>query len=112
MFHIVIFPGAKSPLRSDRHEAEKSGFGTEPSRAVRIKAEARHPLPSAVGWRKGLSYSQETYIATLSAVSILLYFVLRYGARAPAWATLLPLYATLIVGGTPLVLVLVRKLVA
>jgi len=79
---------------------------------VREQRAAKSPIQTAAGWDKVFPHSQETYIAILSALGILLHFVLRYAVRAQAPATLLPLYATLLIGGAPLVLALVRKLIA
>ncbi|MFI5117729.1 MAG: hypothetical protein ACHP8B_13645 [Terriglobales bacterium] len=103
-------------MRPDLHEAEKSVVGVEPSppvgTTVREQRAAKSPIQTAAGWDKVFPHSQETYIAILSALGILLHFVLRYAVRAQAPATLLPLYATLLIGGAPLVLALVRKLIA
>jgi cation transport ATPase len=103
-------------LRPDLREAEKSVVGVEPSPPVGTRVRAQHaatpPVRPTAGWQKVFPHSQETYIAILSAAGILLYFVLRYGVRAPAPATLFPLYATLLIGGAPLVLALVRKLIS
>ena len=102
-------------MRSDLHEAEKQVVGVESSipGGTRVGGYAATPpgqLPA--GWKKVLPHFQETHIAILSVACILLYFVLRYFVQAPAPATLLPLYATLLIGGAPLVLALVRKLIA
>jgi heavy metal translocating P-type ATPase len=70
------------------------------------------PIQPPGGWRKVFPHSHETYIAILSAAGILLHFVLRYSVRAPALTAALPLYATLVIGGAPLVLALARKLIA
>lgn len=103
-------------MRPDLHEAEKSVVGVEPSppvgTTVREQRAAKPPIQPAARWDKVFPHSQETYIAILSALGILLHFVLRYAVRAQAPATLLPLYATLLIGGAPLVLALVRKLIA
>lgn len=52
--------------------------------------------------------SQETYIAIFAAACILLHFFLRYAVHAGSVA-FAPLYATLLIGGAPLLLDLVRK---
>ncbi len=103
-------------MHSDRHDANSSVLHAELPYAVGPEAgkprAGTRRLPTAASWNGVQPYSQATYIAIFSAASILLYLVLRYAARAPVSVTLLPLYATLIVGGTPLILVLVRKMVA
>ena len=58
-----------------------------------------------------LSFSGETRIAILSAAGILFHFVLRILGLNPT-ATLIPLFLTLLIGGVPLVLSLVRRIVA
>jgi len=57
-----------------------------------------------------LAFAKETYIAYLATVGILLHLALRYGFRAPALASSVPLYATLTLGGLPLVFELARKM--
>ena len=103
-------------MRPDSHEAEKSVAGVAPSPLLSMIARqqraATPPVQPTAGWGRVFPNSQETYIAIFSATGILMYFVLRYGVRAPASTALLPLYATLLIGGTPLVLALVRKLIA
>jgi cation transport ATPase len=54
---------------------------------------------------------KETYIAATTIVAIALHLVLRYGIHAPLRVALAPLVVALLVGGTPLVFDLVKKLV-
>jgi heavy metal translocating P-type ATPase len=54
----------------------------------------------------------ESFIAILAITCILLHLALRYFVGAPRIAWLAPLYITLIVGGTPLVFSLARKVLA
>jgi heavy metal translocating P-type ATPase len=54
---------------------------------------------------------KETYIAGTTIVAIALHLVLRYGIHAPLRVALAPLVAALLVGGTPLVFDLAKKLV-
>jgi len=57
-------------------------------------------------------YSRETYIAAFSLAGVLLYLVLRFVIYASPLVTLLPLFATLVVGGLPLLVSLGRSLMA
>jgi heavy metal translocating P-type ATPase len=59
-----------------------------------------------------LRLPQEKYIAIFSAIGILLYLIARYAVHTKLGIALIPLYATLIVGGVPLVVQLARKLLA
>jgi len=54
---------------------------------------------------------KETYIAGFTMIAIVLHLVLRYGAHAPLRVALAPLIVVLLVGGTPLVFDLAKKLV-
>jgi heavy metal translocating P-type ATPase len=54
---------------------------------------------------------KETYIAGITIVAIALHLVLRYGTHAPLRVALAPLVVALLVGGTPLVFDLAKKLV-
>ncbi|HUI43983.1 MAG TPA: heavy metal translocating P-type ATPase [Terriglobia bacterium] len=54
----------------------------------------------------------ETYIAILASAGIALHLALRYGFGVSAESSQLPLYATLALGGVPLVVDLCRKLLA
>ena len=58
------------------------------------------------------TYSLETYIAAFSFAGVLLYLALRFVIHSSPWVTLLPLYATLLVGGIPLLISLGRSLMA
>jgi len=55
---------------------------------------------------------KQTYIAVLASVGILLHLALRYLAGAGPLIANLPLYATLVAGGAPLVVDLSRRLLA
>lgn len=57
-------------------------------------------------------YSGETYIAAFSLAGVLLYLALRFVLHASSSVTLLPLFATLAVGGVPLLISLGRSLIA
>src|SRR5689334_2616767 len=57
-------------------------------------------------------YSRETYIAAFSLSGVLLYLALRFVLRASPIVTLLPLFATLAVGGVPLLVSLGRSLIS
>ena len=54
---------------------------------------------------------KETYIAGFTIIAIVLHLVLRYGTHAPLRVALAPLIVALLVGGTPLVFDLAKKLV-
>jgi hypothetical protein len=54
--------------------------------------------------------SKETYITGTTIVAIALHLVLRYGKHAPSRVALAPLVIALLVGGTPLVFDLAKKL--
>ena len=54
---------------------------------------------------------KETYIAGIAIIAIALHLVLRYGTHAPLRVVLAPLVFALLVGGTPLVFDLAKKLV-
>ncbi|HYV11475.1 MAG TPA: hypothetical protein VE980_11295, partial [Pyrinomonadaceae bacterium] len=62
--------------------------------------------------RHELGHSRDTYIAAFSAAAVLLHLILRFLLRASPFITLLPLIATLGIGGFPLLLSLVRSLAA
>ncbi len=64
------------------------------------------------GWWSFFSHPKETYIAVLAAAGILLHLALRYlvGAAPAVWKP--PLFATLVIGGIPLVVTLSRRLLA
>ncbi len=52
----------------------------------------------------------ETYIAAITIIAIALHLVLRYGTHAPLRVALAPLIVALVLGGTPLVFNLAKKL--
>src|ERR1700686_4056283 len=54
---------------------------------------------------------KETYIAGITMIAIVLHLALRYGTHAPMRVALAPLIVVLLVGGTPLVFDLAKKLV-
>jgi heavy metal translocating P-type ATPase len=54
---------------------------------------------------------KETYIAGFTLVAIALHLVLRYGTHAPLRVALAPLIMALLVGGTPLIFDLAKKLI-
>jgi heavy metal translocating P-type ATPase len=58
-----------------------------------------------------LRLPKETYIAGITMIAIVLHLVLRYGTHAPLRVALAPLIVVLLVGGTPLVFDLAKKLV-
>jgi heavy metal translocating P-type ATPase len=57
------------------------------------------------------SLTKETYIAGLTIIAIALHLALRYGTHVPSRVALAPLVVALLVGGTPLVVDLAKKLV-
>jgi heavy metal translocating P-type ATPase len=59
-----------------------------------------------------LSVSKETYLAVLCAIAIAAHLILRYIARLPARACLLPLFVALALGGIPILIILGKKLSA
>jgi len=62
----------------------------------------------------GTSFSRlpkETYIAGIAIIAIVLHLVLRYGTHAPPRVALAPLMVALLVGGTPLVFDLAKKII-
>src|SRR5438105_3183191 len=110
---MVISPETKS-LHPAVHQPEESVAQRSAAAAASAQSLRRAPhSPQPVKrWHKLFGRPQETYIAILSAAGILLYFVLRYAASLQTSATLIPLYATLLIGGVPLVVALARKLIA
>jgi heavy metal translocating P-type ATPase len=54
---------------------------------------------------------KETYIAGITIVAIVSHLVLRYGTHAPLRVALAPLVVALLIGGTPLVFDLAKKLI-
>jgi heavy metal translocating P-type ATPase len=83
------------------------GSGLEP------RTHAGSPARAADGQAKSksrLPHAKETYIAYLATAGILGHLALRYAFHAPALASTVPLYATLALGGLPLVFELARKM--
>lgn len=61
--------------------------------------------------KRGLAFSSlEAGIAVVAAVSILIHLVLRYAVRSSPIAWLIPLYLTLVIGGVPILIDIIRKL--
>ncbi len=85
-------------------------------RKVRKPAEAAPDRPAAFSTRVGHPFTSfqwaETFIAGMSAFCILLHLALRFLFRVPRGSGLLPLAVVLVVGGTPLIMRLTRRLVA
>lgn len=93
--------------------------GTPAAPRSGIEAEARptgepehvRPAAEATTQAKSLSpHAKETYIAVLATAGILLHLALRYLFHTPAAVWAAPLYVTLILGGVPLVVALVKRL--
>jgi len=57
------------------------------------------------------AFPKETYIAGFTLLAIALHLALRYGLHLPERASLLPLFAALVIGGAPLVYELAGKLI-
>lgn len=68
-----------------------------------------HPQHSR---RKRAPVSGQGTIAILATLGIVLHLVLRYGAHTSRPITLIPLYVTLLIGGTPLIVGLAKRVVA
>jgi heavy metal translocating P-type ATPase len=66
-----------------------------------------HPGRSQAGWWIA---PKETYISVLASAGILCNLALRYALHRPASVSVIPLYATLLLGGLPLVADLTRKM--
>src|SRR5271165_2679831 len=60
--------------------------------------------------KPGFAASKETYIAGFTLVAILLHIILNYALHFPALTYNLPLLATLVIGGVPMVWELLKKL--
>jgi heavy metal translocating P-type ATPase len=104
----------------------KTGMATK---LAAIPSAARSPYEEPVktrlggSWsvidRKGMAkmrrlfrYPPETYIAFVALVGILTYLVMRYALSLPQAISNVPLFVVLLVGGLPLLITLVRKLLA
>ncbi|MGC1413812.1 MAG: hypothetical protein WA817_00905, partial [Candidatus Acidiferrum sp.] len=55
--------------------------------------------------------SKETYIAGITLLAIMLHLVMRFAAHASARVALIPLIVALVIGGTPLIFDLAKKLI-
>lgn len=64
----------------------------------------------AVPAKPGFVPSKESYIAALTLVAIVLHVVLKYALHFPALPSDVPLFVALLIGGLPLVWVLLKKL--
>jgi len=89
---------------------------TRPAGAGSQTERSHAPVPSprsgqGGGRRSWLARPKETYISVLALAGILLHLILHYGFHAAALISMAPLYATLVLGGVPLVADLVRKAV-
>src|SRR5208283_3818640 len=60
--------------------------------------------------KPGFAPSKETYIAGLTLLAIALHVVLKYALHLPAGSANAPLFVALLIGGIPLVWVLLKKL--
>lgn len=81
--------------------------GAEPQRLDAEVSNHGEALPEA----KPRFAPKETYISLLATAGILTHLVLRYALHYRAGTSLAPLYATLLLGGLPLVVDLARKMV-
>jgi heavy metal translocating P-type ATPase len=61
--------------------------------------------------KPGFTPSKETYIAGFTLVAILLHLLLKFALHFPSLYADIPLFAALLIGGVPLVFVLLKKLV-
>ena len=61
--------------------------------------------------KPGFTPTKETYIAGFTLVAILLHLILKFAFHLPALYADIPLFAALLIGGVPLVWVLLKKLV-
>ena len=58
---------------------------------------------------KSFKYSKEVYIAVLAIVGISIYLILRFALKVPVHSANGPLWITLVLGGIPLVLDLLKN---
>ena len=93
------------------HRARTVLNETGPSQAPKRPTRVAPPVPSQPTARLAGPQSFETYIALLAALGIGVHLALRYLTHFPSSIYLLPLYLTLIIGGIPLLITLVRKLI-
>src|SRR5665647_107082 len=102
-----------NPLPPKPHSV-KTTLGHPPAGGSEREAEPKlvQELPTGLSWYSltGLWQRKTTVIAALSIVAILLSLVLRFGFHTPPGTYQIPLLATLVVGGLPLLYDLLRKL--
>ncbi|RYX83869.1 hypothetical protein EON83_13065, partial [bacterium] len=82
------------------------------ARSPELKPKLRHqvPLERFRGLLASIGQRRSLLIAFFAATAILLFLLLRFGFHAPAKTTQIPLLATLVVGGVPLIFELLQKL--
>ncbi|HXJ91507.1 MAG TPA: heavy metal translocating P-type ATPase [Terriglobia bacterium] len=100
----VTVARSRPELKTETRPGAPSGQSGLEHRGSSQRAE-----PKRLSSRSAFSRSKETYISLLAASAILLHLVFRYALHAPASLWLAPLYATLVLGGLPLVFDLARK---
>ena len=90
---------------------DRLGASTAAARKRERTKSAPEP-PAGRSWNSpaGLWHRKTTVIAALSIVAILLHLVLRFGFHATPGTYQIPLLATLVLGGLPLLYDLLRKL--
>src|SRR5579864_2453292 len=93
------------------HHARTVLAETAPSQNPKRPTRVAPAVPSQPTARLAGPQSFETYIALLAALGIGVHLGLRYLTHFPSSIYLLPLYLTLIIGGIPLLITLVRKLI-
>src|SRR5215469_16391717 len=96
---VTLEPAYSEHQGRPRPSTSLQGSGLQPNPTSQRKLKPKSTL----------SRSKETHISLLAASGILLHLALRYGlhTRAALWSA--PLYATLVLGGIPLILDLARK---
>jgi heavy metal translocating P-type ATPase len=100
-------PSAGHERKADLTPATTSPAGVEPLNEVPPNDQPPQPRLAPIS-----PASRETFIAVLALVSIVLHLALRYLFTVPLHASRAPLYVTLIIGGVPLLITLLRKLLA
>src|SRR5579864_8107628 len=93
------------------HHARTVLAETAPSQNPKRPTRVAPAVPSQPTARLAGPQSFETYIALLASLGIGVHLALRYLTHFPSSIYLLPLYLTLIIGGIPLLITLVRKLI-
>ncbi len=68
-------------------------------------------MSMAVPAKPGFVPSKETYIAALTLLAIVLHVILKYALHFPALLANIPLFVALLIGGVPLLWVLLKKLI-